>query len=724
MKQILFLLLICCFKVNGQVLRQPGENHSIPVLAGMGLPDADLEMIRVRVIADLLAPAVNSDEISRLVKTQMPDGTWPNINYKDVSRTGFQHSEHLNNMLSLARALKKEGAAFYELPEVKRAVAMALDYWIKNDFICDNWWWNEMGTPHIMVNILLLMDTDLTEKQKTEGVRIAGRANLEASGARPGGDLIQIAGMLGKQALLQRNPEVLAKVISIMASEIKVSGGRGLKPDLSFHHRTDNVISTLAYGTGYASSFAYWAVKIAGTKYTLPEPAMHLLVDYFLDGIRQSMVYGKYPDPGAKNRGITRMGALDAVKSDVDQNLLAATSYRKAELEKPTLTRDYYFWHSHYYTHQRPTYFTSVRMHSNRASNMEQPHNEEGLKSHHYADGSNFISRTGQEYIHIFPVWDWQKIPGTTVVQKPDVAHWKDLARQGRNDFTGGVTDKRYGAAAFDFESVHDPLRARKAWFFFDKEFVSLGAGIHSTSDYPVATTLNQCLLKDDVTVKMGNNREVLAQGGHQLSKVDWILHDHIGYVFLNPTDVRLGNQVQKGNWRMINHQAWATEEPVEKEVFSLWMDHGVKPENASYQYIVVPYIKKEEMDSYHQNIAVNIVANSSELQAVEHTALGIGQAVFYKPGKVQFGNGLIISADQPCLIMFSRGGDKIKTITVSDPTGKLKKVTIQVNSKLTGSSASWQTSWDTSRQLSTINFNLPEEGFAGQSIVAHVVSE
>jgi chondroitin AC lyase len=735
MKQILFLfLLICWAQTNGQTIRKPGENYAIPVVANTGQPDADLETIRGRVISDLLEPLVNVAEINKLVQTQLPDGTWPNINYKDVSRTGFQHSEHLNNMLSLARAYKKSGSALHNNAGVKKAVSQALDYWIANDFICENWWWNEMGTPHLMVNILLVLDTDLTEKQKKEGVRIAGRANLEASGARPGGDLIQIAGMRGKQALFQRNAEVLANVITIMASEIKVSVGRGLKPDLSFHHRTDNVISTLAYGTGYASSFAYWAVKIAGTKYTLPDPAMHLLVDYFLDGICQSMVYGKYPDPGAENRGITRKGALKPVGPDLAENLLAATSYRKSELEtiirirkgelQSERRRDYYFWHSHYYTHQRPAYYASVRMHSNRASNMEQPHNEEGLKNHHYGDGSNFISRTGQEYDQIFPVWDWQKIPGTTVVQKPDVAHWKDLARQGRNDFTGGVTDTRYGAAAFDFESVHDPLKAKKAWFFFDKEFVSLGAGITSSSDYNVATTLNQCLLKNEVILKTENGQKKLEKGAHEESKMNWVLHDNIGYIFPVPTDVKLSNRSQSGSWRLINHQAWATEEKVEKDVFTLWLDHGKKPHNATYQYIVVPDIKEKEMDAYYNSNAVSIVANSVQLQAVEHKGLGVVQAVFYKSGSITFGGGMTISADSPCMIMVKKKENQVTSMTVSDPTGKLKKLEISINAQLSGTSTNWQTAWNKVAKMTSINFNLPEEGMAGQSVIAHFVNK
>jgi chondroitin AC lyase len=726
--RIIVLLLILCGTVSlAQKLRRPGDNHAIPVSAGMGEQDADLEIIRQRVIADLLASPVDENRISELSSTQKADGTWATINYKNVSKTGFQHREHLANILSLSRAFRKSGSPFFNDVKVRSAASKALDFWIDNDFISENWWWNEMGTPELMINILLVLDTDLTPRQRMEGVRIAGRANMEASGARPGGDLIQIAGMRGKQALFQRNPEVLSRVIAVMATEIKTSSGRGLKPDLSFHHRTDNVISTLGYGMGYADSFAYWASKIAGTKYTLPEPAMHLLIDYYLDGICQSMVYGKFPDPGAENRGITRKEALEIAGNDLPENLLAAGSYRKAELEniikirrgevKPALTRDYYFWHSHYYTHQRPDYYTSVRMHSNRASNMEQPHNEEGLKSHHYGDGSNFISVTGEEYRQIFPVWDWQKIPGTTVLQKPDVVHWNDLARQGRKDFTGGVTDEKYGTAAFDFESVHDPLKAKKAWFFFDSEFVCLGAGIQSDADLNVATTLNQSLLNGAVTVK-ADNKHQLEPDLYDLKNVNWVHHANIGYVFPDKANVKLRNQSQTGTWRSINHQSWATDEPVTKEVFTLWLDHGRKPQSGSYQYIVVPGVSEAAMNTYRSDL-LKIISNTEQMQAVEHTGLGLSQIVFYQPGIVKLGDNLNIKADQPCLVMVTHSNSKVQKVTVSDPTGKLKKIRLELNTRLNGAGGDWQNEWDENRKVSVLQFSLPEEGMAGKSVSA-----
>ena len=323
------LFAIALFGLLLMGYKKPSQHKSIITIN----KEADIEIIRKRVIDDLLEPAVRVNEIKELVKTIQPDGSWPGINYKDVSRTGFQHSRHLENMLALARAYKKPGTELYGDPEVKKTVSSALDFWIEHDFICDNWWWNEMGTPNLMINTLLVLDTDLTEKQKKEGARIANRANLQASGARPGGDLIQIDGMLGKQALFLRNEDTLQRVIDVMASEIKIANGRGLQPDMSFHHRVDNVISTLTYGTGYANAFAYWAVKIAGTKFSLPEDAMKLLIDYYLDGICQSMAYGMYPDPGAMNRDISRRASLNPSGPGLPENLRKASSYRSEELD-------------------------------------------------------------------------------------------------------------------------------------------------------------------------------------------------------------------------------------------------------------------------------------------------------------------------------------------------------------------------------------------------------
>jgi chondroitin AC lyase len=723
----LLLFLLCPSHNNSRRNDTQFVNRSSDVTHRLS-SNPDLEVVRKRVIDDLLQPALDESLIKSLMQSIKPDGSWPDIDYVDVSRTGFQHSRHLENMFELSRAYKMPDSPWYQNPVVKNLAMSSLDFWLEHDFMCDNWWWNEMGTPRGMINTLLVLDADLNENQIRQGLRIAGRANLEASGARPGGDLIQIAGMLGKQALFSRDETVLERVVNVMADEIKVTTGRGLKPDMSFHHRVDNVICTLSYGLGYANAFSYWAVTIAGTKYRFPDHATRLLIDYFLDGICKSMVYGRFPDPGAKNRDLSRKGTLRPAGAELARNLLKTSDYRKAELEQivaireaqlqPDLTWNRFFWHSEYGTHQRPDYFASVRMHSSRNYTMEQPHNEEGLKMHHVGDGSNFISVTGEEYFDIFPVWDWQKIPGTTVVQKPVHPHWKQIAKKGLTDLVGGVSDGKYGTIAMDFRSAHDPLKAHKAWFFFDDEYVCLGAGISAEAEYPVVTTLNQCLLNSEVIIRSRKEESTLPKGTRSVPNVSWVFHDRVGYVFTEPQTINISNTMATGNWREINHQASASNETVEKEVFTLWIDHGVKPQEATYEYIVVPASTKPDLDRYTKNSPIEILENSPSLQAVMHKELSRTEIAFYQAGKVKLNDNIILSGDSPCLVMVKTNGKGIEGIAVSDPTHKLTSVRLRTSVLIEGSGEGWRATWNKKGKESTLDIQLPQQGYAGESVV------
>lgn len=689
---------------------------------------SDLETIRKRIIDDLLDPSVNEQKIQRLIESINNDGSWPGINYKDTSRTGFQHSIHLENMLDLARAYKKHGTTSYQNAEVKKTVLSALDFWIAHDFICENWWWNEMGTPNWMINTMLVLDDDLTDKQKTEGARIASRASLTGFGARAGGDFVPITGMVVKQGLFKRNDSIVQKALKVMADQIKITTDRGIKPDLSFHHRVDNVTSIHSYGTNYVSSFAYWTVKTAGTVYKLPDEALKLLIDYYLDGICKSMAYGIYPDPGAKNRDLSRKGDLGAEGTDIPENLLKSSDYRKKELEEIIKVRkgekrsdktwNRYYWWSSYFVHQRKNYFASVRMYSSRQNNVEAPYNEEGLKNHHLADGSNFLSRTGKEYIDIFPVWDWQKIPGTTVVQKPALPHWDQIVKKGLSDFVGGVSNEEFGAAAFDFKSVHDPLIARKAWFFFDREYVCLGAGIRSNAEYSVATTLNQCLLNKDVVVKTKNTSQILSKGEHHSTDLSWVLHDSVGYLFPSPVSANIRNTTATGSWRQITHQSRATDEPVQKEVFALWLDHGKQPRDASYAYIVVPGISLSSLEQYFKAKNIVILANSSEMQAAESKELNIAEAVFYHQGSIKLRNNMVLATSTPCIVMVKLKGKAIDEISVSDPTEKLTSLQLSVNVPVKGSGTNWHSEWKKEKSETAIFVDLPKAEMAGKTVV------
>lgn len=701
----------------------PAINNATLVLQANS--DKDLETIRARIVQDLLAPGIQASAIQSYVNTIQKDGSWKDINYIDTSKTAFQHRVHLERMNELARALKKTNSPFYGDLKVKNTVLSALDFWLEKDFICENWWWNEMGTPSSMINLLLVLDTSVSAIQSERAMKIAGRANLNAFGARPGGDLIQIAGMYGKQGLYKRDPAILELVVQTMASEIKVSDGRGMQADMSFHHRTDGVISTLTYGTGYASTFTYWAQKIAGTRFSIPEEKTKLLTDYYLDGISKSMVFGKFPDLGSKNRGLSREGALKPMADNMTKGLLAVSMYRKAELENlhlskegnisPNLNWNRFFWKSAYFTHQKPRWFSSVRMHSSRQNNVEFPYNEEGLRNHHLTDGSNFISLTGKEYLDIFPVWDWQKIPGTTVLQKPSLPHWNQIVKKGVSSFVGGVSDGIYGAAAMDFISPHDPLRAKKSWFFFKDEYVCLGAGINSVGALPVVTTLNQTLLNGEVRVNSAEGSSMLKKGNHLLNEVTSIGHGGVTYLLHQPQTIHISNTTATGNWRLITHQDWATEKPIEKEVFTAWIDHGTAPKNQSYAYTVLPLLDEE---LYQKDNPIEVLSNSSILQAVRHKEMNLIQAVCYAAGRIQLDKTHFIDVEAPCMVMVQMKENVIHSIAVADPSQLLTSLKLRTNSKLMVEQKGIETNWDEKNATTTLEIQLPQKLESGKTVM------
>jgi chondroitin AC lyase len=719
------------------------------IQTGLSAP-TDFETIKKRVTTELMKPAVDDAQVEGLISAIRNDGTWPGINYQDVSREGFEHTRHYENMVILARAFKNKSSKYFKNKKAKSTIELALKNWVENDYVCDNWWNNQIGTPNGLVTLMLIVGNELPKELVDKAQPIIGRAHIDAPGARPGGDRIKIAGIQAKNTLFLGDKETFDKVIRVIESEIKFSdwvgalygygfrhipsgfenrdtGGRGIQHDYSFHHRVDGVNNTLSYGTGYASAFIEWADYVRGTAYAFTEQPIHLLVDYYLDGICKHLIFGKYPDPGAKNRSISRKGTLNPYSSvDLDK-LLNTTDYRKAELEEIKYTRDNnakttlshatFYWDTEHFTYQRPDWFTSVRMYSTRNHNMEVGYNSEGLLNHHRGDGANHISVTGDEYYNIAPVFDYQKVPGATIMEKPIMPDPDEIQKLGLTNFVGAVTDGKYGAAAFDFRSPHDPLIARKSWFFFDDEYVCLGAGISGRQNLPVATTINQCLLRDDVTISLAGKKSIVEKGEREVLNVDWVFQDGAGYIFPAPATVNIKNNEATGSWWKINKQSDSPKDEVKMDVFKLWLSHGNRPSEASYEYIIAPAttIEKLEQGGSRQNIS--ILSNTPEVQAVRHNGLKMVQVVFYKVGEVTLANGLVLKSATPGIFMIKTTNGGLSEISVADPNRELGSIHFSVTTKVEKQGENHRAFWNEDKQVSEISIDLPQYPYAGSSV-------
>lgn len=690
----------------------------------------ELDTIRTRVVAEMLDTEISDKQVMSILNRMDMDGSFPEIDYADLSRTaGFPHRHHTSNLVYLAQAYSIPSSPFYKDQEIKERITASLGYWVTHDYVGDNWHDNQITTPTNLVKLMLLMGDELPTELVQKAQPMIGRAHMNASGARPSGDRIVIAGILAKNLLFIGDKEAFEEVISIIANEIKFSTGeRGMQHDYSFHHRVDRVNNTTSYGYGkYANAFGEWADYVAGTTYAFDTDRINQLVDYYLDGVYKQLVYGIYEDISVKNRSISNQSTFQPKGTLEIERLLRSTDYRKDELEEiiqlrkgeisPTRSFAKFFWQTEHFVLQRPDFYTTVRMFSTRNRNMEMPYNGPGKTTHHRADGTNYLQLKGDEYHDIWPVYDWQKISGTTILQKPELHGPDDIQLDGLTDFVGAAEDGYFGTVGFDFISPHDGTKAKKGWFFFDRVYVCLGTGISSDKPYPVASTVDQVLLRGPIQVRQqGASARQLAEGEHNLSNLEWLYHDGVGYWFPEGPSLTVKNQTERGTWASITDQKNVSTEEIQKKVLTAYFDHGVQPKEEGYAYVVAPRINPEELAALPQS-GLRILANSKELQAVHHPGLEQTQAVFYEAGSLSMADGSNVTVDQPGILLINMFGKSLQTLTVADPLRSRKNFVIHVPGRYEGTSNEVKAEWDRGKNSTRVTITLPQGVYAGKSV-------
>lgn len=310
----------------------------------------------------------------------------------------------------------------------------------------------------------------------------------------------------------------------------------------------------------------------------------------------------------------------------------------------------------------------TVKMSSNRVIGTELV-NEDNLKGYYLGDGATYFYVRGDEYLNVFPFWDWRKVPGVTAYE--DVAPVPDInvTRSGnKTDNVGGLSDGKCGMAAMELN--RDGLTACKAWLFTGDEVLCLGAGISSDSALCVTTSIDQRLQCGTLEVLDKNAwREV--SGKENFLKEDLrFFHDRTGYVVLGSGNCMAEAGKRTGSW----HDFMKMYRPAttEGEVVSLYLSHGVKPENAGYQYLVFPDSNKEAIKDFDVN-GVNVIRNDATAQVVSMPAAGKGYWIAaYKPVQLDM-EGLPLEIHVPGIYYVERenGCLQQKSVKPFRPSGK-----------------------------------------------------
>jgi chondroitin AC lyase len=109
-------------------------------------------------------------------------------------------------------------------------------------------------------------------------------------------------------------------------------------------------------------------------------------------------------------------------------------------------------------------------------------------------------------------------------------------------------------------------------------------------------------------------------------------------------------------------------EDAVSHDAFTLYLDHGVTPVDAGYEYIVLPAATATETEAYAAKPAVTVLRNDTTVQAVRHPGLKRTMATFYRAGSLDLGDGRTLTVSQPSIVMLDESG-AAPVVSISNPS-------------------------------------------------------
>lgn len=655
--------------------------------------------------------------VAGLLNLLQANGSYSDITYTDQSQTTWKPGDHLSRMATLSKAYSNPGSSYYNDPALLNSIVLSMNYWLGLSPApsSTNWYFYAISVPKDIGNTLISLRKSpdgISSSLENDMIQwMVKGIPITTSPSKDGSNLIDVATHYIMRASLLRDGTLMNQAVSAVANSIEITTGEGIQIDNSFRAHGAQLY-TYGYGSVYISGITSIARYLVNTSYEIPASKIAIISDFIRNGFIQAS-RGKHTDFNVYNRGISRPGAgkaevgqIERFKT-VDIPLHSAYYDQVIDRMKGTVSPGHnvianhtHYWRSDYTVHHRPGYMLGLRSVSNRTVKAENG-NGENLKGYYMTEGVTCIAVNGNEYDGIYPVWDWNKLPGITV---PELASFPLRTAWGANpgtaSFVGGVSDGLYGVSAFAMNDYS--TTAKKAWFFFDDEVVSLGADITSTAAQPVNTTINQNLRDGDITIKTSSGLQTLSEGlTTYADDLQWVFHDSVGYFFPDGGTVSLQNQPQTGTQQAINSSY--SNDLITKDIFKLWFPHGVSPSKNKYAYIIVPGLTDlNALDAYDPG-QIEILANSDSIQAVRHTGLNIWQVVFYK--KCTFSaDGITVTADKPSTLILKSVHTSEVEIYAADPTQNQKQLTIGLETPLI-------------QNMRQLKLSLPVESLAGSSV-------
>ncbi len=691
------LWMFGCGKLNGDVLSSLANS-----MVGDG--KLDTENSATKAYIDSLDTDVKNLEM------RFSGGTWPK---SMLTGSDDQRAQHCRNIYTLTKAWATKGSTYYHSGDILDKVKTAL----ASTFVTEPVYGKEVtvgekceASEFLVRTLVILADAGKVKGELLEGCTDS-LYQLHSVPSGDGSDYVRGLYICIATAALRGDDESIVTLMERFAPKAIdiVLSGNGLRSDGSYLER--EIASNLSYGVISFGILVEIATAVSGTEIDF---AAELGVQDFLytwatksvipslyNGLAFVNTVGSYVQNVDEMGGLavggllglaelldeTRAAEIKAiVKGYCDSNNTsfasgftpcAASRYQKiAKDEKLTGTaiKGAYAYSemdklnvlgNKYSAALSISSNRSVKYETRRIRNEELVLEEGGVNSNGWYTGDGMLILYTNEYRINARYWQFvnaKRIPGTTVDNRNRTPA-EDGNFDGVTSYAGSAVIGDNAVSSYFFinnnsEFLSD-LTAKKSYFFFDDKIVALGAGITNTTvdnkvlDQKIETVIENVQYGTGTSVAISFDDDLIMSANtiNNAPQAMYVMKYGGIYVPDDKNDALFCRINSTDNGKL--------------NFFELWIDHGMTPEKATYEYVIVPSSAKK-LNGFFEFVEAptyEVLANTESVQAVKDTETGMVGYTFWEGAEC---NG--IKTDFACNMMVETK-DSGMTIALSDFT-------------------------------------------------------
>ena len=295
--------------------------------------------------------------------------------------------------------------------------------------------------------------------------------------------------------------------------------------------------------------------------------------------------------------------------------------------------------------------------------------------------------------------WDWNRYPGATIIYLPlkeleptmplimfrSVETFAGTTELGDNGVFGMILNEGKGSNADGREiTVGFPgkLKAKKSVFSFGKKLICIGTNISSVDEKnPTQTNIFQSFLEDKKTPIYSCSEKItkFPYITTLTSKQNnWITDPYgNGYYMLSDNPIHIKKEEQHSyhnkysiNTGKMNAKGKGVKE-TEGDYAAAWIDHGIAPKAANYQYVIYPGLNEEELKYFgkkaSEDDSYKVLRADDKAHIVVDTDTKTTAYVIFE-ATTSITNGALKTVSKPALVMAREDNADKLTLSVVEP--------------------------------------------------------